>query len=427
MVNSKNGHPPPNNFRLYGYDHFVLAFLSICALIAVFIISVSALDFRVKAIIFSGIIVLYLGLYIAFLIRQTRRVLHLKNVESKNVFNSENETKLLALEEARQYFGASLKPHDMFRLVASRIDEMLQFSCCVLFLADEEKTKLVSTFAAGENAREIIGSEIASDAGLTGKTFQSGKAEIDGALLLEKNVIPVQALKGLNSAIAVPLFLGASSFGVLTLYGEIENQFDQNSLQLLEAIGMRVAPLLISSRAFERSLTNALTDSLTNLPNERAFYLVLENQIAESQRFRDERPLTILTVDIKKFSELNDSFGHATGDRILEYTADTIKNQLRRMDFLARASSDEFLAVMPTASDETAREIIERIERAFVSNPFEISPQEKVHLQLNSGIASFGKDGETAAQLLKHAHLRKEQFKKTENNNVLWFPKEFVN
>ena len=133
----------------------------------------------------------------------------------------------------------------------------------------------------------------------------------------------------------------------------------------------------MSSMSFERSLTNALTDTLTNLPNERAFYLVLENQIAESQRNRDERPLTILTVDIKNFTELNQNFGHAAGDQILAFAANLIKAQLRQMDFLARSQNDEFLAVLPTASDEIAMEIIERIEKAFILNQLANFPQGK--------------------------------------------------
>ena len=226
---------------------------------------------------------------------------------------------------------------------------------------------------------------------------------------------------------AVPLLQNSNTFGVLVFYGANKNYFDKNAQQLFEAVGTRVAPLFTASQAFEISLANALTDAVTNLPNERAFYLVLENQIAEAQRFRDERALTVLTIDIKNFDELNQQFGHATGDRILGYAAETIKNQLRQMDFLARASGDEFLTVLPKASDETTREIVERVEKAFVSKPFEVARGEKINLKLNFGAASFWKDGETAEQLLKHALLRKRQSKTAEENNILWFPKNYVN
>jgi diguanylate cyclase (GGDEF)-like protein len=97
------------------------------------------------------------------------------------------------------------------------------------------------------------------------------------------------------------------------------------------------------------------------------------------------------------------------------------------MDFLARAAGDEFLAVLPTADEEITKEIVVRIERAFVSNPFVVSRQEKINLALNFGAASFWKDGETVSQLLQHADLRKQQSKSTQKSKVLWFPKEYLN
>ena len=130
-----------------------------------------------------------------------------------------------------------------------------------------------------------------------------------------------------------------------------------------------------------------------------------------------DRPLTVLSVDINNFSEFNDKFGHATGDRILAFTGQIIKNQLRQMDFLARSASDEFTAVLPTASKEIAFEIIGRIERAFVTRPFETIEGEKVYLKLNFGAATFGRDGEGerryAEHLLKTAITEKQQGKST--------------
>ncbi|MGI8787721.1 MAG: sensor domain-containing diguanylate cyclase [Pyrinomonadaceae bacterium] len=427
MKNSKNEYLKTNYSGTFGFGQLVLAFLSICALIATFFVSVSSLDFSTKEIIFSVVVVLYLAFYLAFITWQKRRTFHSNENDYENAVGDEVESKLLALEEANQFFGASLKSADMFRFVASRINEMIQFSTCVLFLLNEEKTKLKATFAAGENQREFSGWEIETSAGLAGKVLQSGKPQIDDKLSLEKNEISVTDWRNLNSAIAIPLDRNGEAFGVLTLYGGDKNAFDDKSLRLFEAIGERVAPLFLNSHAFEKSLNNALTDSLTNLPNERAFYLVLENQIAESMRFRDERPLTILTIDIKNFDELNRQFGHSAGDGILKFAADTIKNQLRQMDFLARAANDEFLAVLPTASDEIASEIVERVEKAFVSNSYKVADGEKINLKLNFGAATFGKDGEVASQILKHAHLRKIQSKTNEAENILWFPKEFIN
>ncbi len=347
---------------------------------------------------------------------------------SDSPFNAEIESKLLALEEANQFFGASLKSADMFRLIASRVNEIIPYTTCALYLVDETQERLKIAYAAGSDSKKLVGTETNWNKGLAGKTFHSRKPQVEEQLTTEKNSLTEKSLNNLDSAIAVPLANGEKVFGVFVLFGNRKNVFDGKSLLLFEAVGIRIAPLFLSSQAFDNNLANALTDVLTNLPNERGFFLVLENQIAESLRFRDERPLTILAIDIKNFGEYNVRFGHTTGDRLLLFAADKIKNQLRQMDFLAHSTGDEFLAVLPTASEEITKEIIERIERIFVTNPFIIKEQEKIHLQLSFGAASFGKDGETAIELLKHAILRKQQSKsEKKDNKILWFPKEYIN
>lgn len=410
-------------------DYFILSLASLCALLATFLISSSELSFQTKLTAFVLIILAYaaaLGAAIYFAERSLFFAAP-NEKQSDSFFGAEIESKLLALEEANQFFGASLKPADMFRLIASRINDIIPYTACAFYLADEKKENLQVKYVVGDSLKKLIGIEIKSRANLPGKTFQSGKPQIDERLASEKNDGFAEPFKNLNSAIAIPLFSGENCFGVLALYGE-KKTFNQDSLRLLEAVGNRVAPLFLSSRSLETSLTNALTDALTNLPNERAFFLVLENQIAESQRFREQRPLTILAIDIRNFGEHNRRFGHATGDRLLLFAADKIKSQLRQMDFLARSRDDEFLAVLPTASVEVAREVIERVEKAFILSSFEISGEEKIHLQLNFGAATFGRDGETANQLLQHAFLRKQQAKSQDKENkILWFPKEYVN
>jgi diguanylate cyclase (GGDEF)-like protein len=337
--------------------------------------------------------------------------------------------KLLALEEANKFFGASLKPADMFRLVASRVREIIPYAVFVLFLSNEDESNLNVAFAEGENAEKLTENEYNSGRNLAFRAFQKQEAVYEKDFQFDNSVIAAtRRANNLKSAIAAPLLRNGRAFGVLQLIGTAEKPLNFNSLKLLEAVCSRVAPLFSNSLAVEENLKNSLTDSLTNLPNERAFFLVLENQIAESQRYRDERPLNILTIDIESFDELNRKFGHATGDRILKYAADTIKKQLRQMDFLARAGGDEFLAVLPTASEKVTQEIIERIKKTFVSKPFEATAQEKINLQLNFGSASFQKHGETAEQLLEQGYLRKLQMKTTtKNDNVLWFPREYVN
>ena len=401
--------------------------VSLAALTSGFLTLNLELNLLLKSSIFISIVFGYLWCLSIYFFRK-KQTIKIEPEVPAAVLNQEVEAKLFALEEARQFFGASLKYADMFRLVANRLNEIVPFATCVLFIVGESRKTLQSKFAVGENTSEFADLKVRIGSGLAGKALRSGAAQIDEQLSEDRKIIFAKALKGLQTGIAAPLFQNAEVFGVLVLYGGAENRFDEKSLKLLEAAAERVAPLFLSSQTFENNLSNALTDALTALPNERAFYLVLENQIAEAQRFRGERPLTILTMDVVNFDEVNQKYGHATGDRALGFAAETIKAQLRQMDLLARSTGDEFLAVLPTASETVAQEIVERVRKRFVLNPFKISPTETVHLHLNFGASSFGRDGETAATLVKHALLKKRQAKNDDGaNKILFFPKEFVN
>jgi diguanylate cyclase (GGDEF)-like protein len=155
--------------------------------------------------------------------------------------------------------------------------------------------------------------------------------------------------------------------------------------------------------------------------------MVLENQLAESQRFRTERPLTVMSIDIKNFTDVNQNFGFAAGDRMLTFAAESLASQLRKMDFLSRSVNDEFLIILPTASEKFAAEIVQRIRDHFAARVFPVSDSEEIKVWLNFGWATFWQDGETAEQLLQNARVRKQQAKAEEPSKVLWFPKEYVN
>ncbi|HLM02511.1 MAG TPA: sensor domain-containing diguanylate cyclase [Pyrinomonadaceae bacterium] len=404
-------------------SYLILPLVSVLALVATFLVSNLSLLFELKTAIFLSITFSYLAFCLLLYIREAKT----NQNAAAGIYTEETEEKLLALEEASMFFGASLKPSEMFRLVASRINELIPFASCVLFLPDADNAHLCAAQAVGEKAEKFDGLRLASNESLAWKTFLSGEIRTAGNLLFEKDFIAPEILETLKSAVSVPLRNEAEVFGVLMLYANREKAFDKKSVELIEAVGARISPLFLSSIAFERNLENALTDNLTSLPNERAFYLVLENQIAESQRFREQRPLAVLSIDIQNFDEINKRFGHARGDQILSYAAKMIKGQLRQMDFLSRSTGDEFLAVLPTASEEITEIIINRIGKAFALSPFELTKSEREFIKLNFGCASFLKDGETAPELLRAANLKKQQAKKSGKSSILWFPREYVN
>jgi len=338
-----------------------------------------------------------------------------------------HEEGLHGISEASEFFGSSLKPSDLFRLVSHQVAHVLPFSGSALFVQTEAADSLKVVQADGRNSEALLNVEMPTEQGIAGMAWLSLEVASDADLKLERIAMPAVAIEGISSAVAIPLMHDQQPFAVLVLYMDQPLKVDSELHTILHAIGERVAPLFLSSIAFERSTSNALTDAVTKLPNERAFFMVLENQLAESQRFRSERPLTVMTVDIKNFAEANQNFGFEAGNRILDFTAALLSSQLRKMDFLSRSSNDEFLIILPTASEKFADEIAQRIKDRFTTEVFAVSETEEMKVWLHFGWATFWQDGETAEQLLQTARIRKQQAKAEEPSKVLWFPKEYVN
>lgn len=400
---------------------------SFAVIVATFLLSNSDLPFDRKAVIFVAIAVIYPVVCAFFYYWQRGRLSDAGQFHEDATFTPEVEAKLMVLEEANEFFGASLKFSDMFRLVTSRVNELVPFSTAVMMSRGEGENVLKIIYATGENARGFMDLRADMNRGLAVKSFLSGQIQIDHKLLYERRVLPAELVDDFTCAAAVPLKASGETHGVLMMYSTRETGYDEREARLLSAVSERVAPLFKNSFAFEDNVSSALTDGLTSLPNERGFYLVLENQVAESMRFRDERPLSVLAMDIRNFDEVNKRHGHATGDRMLGFAANIIKKQLRQMDVLTRSAGDEFLAILPTANEKIAVDVIGRIQRAFVLNKFEVSARERLNLEVNFGAATFWKEGETAEELVKTARLKKLQDKSSEKSKVIWFPKEFVN
>lgn len=400
-----------------------LALFGLIAPMATFMLAVSGLPDRIKIAGLATVAVVY-AIVCVWSFSKLRAA---SRSELNSVDDPLLDSQLEALDNARHFFGSSLKSGDMFRLVSSRVGEIFPHESAILFLADNEKGVLRICAVDGDGLSGLTGIEVETGAGLSGLAFLSGEPEIDTDMRLTRSVDSVPLPTSIMAALAVPLVHDGTTFGVLQMMLTSVPE-DTNAVRvILESVGSRISPLFLSSISFERSLSNAMTDPLTSLPNERSFFMVLENQLAESHRFRDERPLSILAVDIKGFDELNQRFGHASGDRTLQFVAEKLRAELRKMDFLARSASDEFLIILPTATEDTADEIVERIGNVFNQLIFPVNETQQFYTRLNFGAATFWRDGETAKQLMQHAHLKKQQSKSEELDNVLWFPKEYVN
>lgn len=103
------------------------------------------------------------------------------------------------------------------------------------------------------------------------------------------------------------------------------------------------------------------TDALTGLPNRRYLLETARHQLAHAARHH--LPISVLVIDVDRFKEINDRFGHHAGDRVLTVLARTLRDTIREEDTIARFGGDEFVAVLPGADFRDAERVAERCRR----------------------------------------------------------------
>lgn len=150
----------------------------------------------------------------------------------------------------------------------------------------------------------------------------------------------------------------------------------------------------------EHILYQATHDFLTGLPNRFLFEDRLSQVLARSRRLGEKAAL--LFMDLDNFKKINDTYGHATGDRILEEVASIFSSSVREMDTVCRLGGDEFTVILPSVADAAdALSAAGRILEAF-NKPLE-SVDGGVKLGLSIGIALFPDHGSSVEELLKSA------------------------
>ena len=150
----------------------------------------------------------------------------------------------------------------------------------------------------------------------------------------------------------------------------------------------------------ERAEEAAVRDVLTELPNRRAFEARLNQAIAEEKEKNGQ--LAVLFADLDGFKAVNDTYGHAIGDRALAAAGGRLGHSMRESDFVARLGGDEFGIIVKhihTRSDLT--HMYDSITNAFL-NPFTIQLL-TLQLGISIGIAIYPENGQDAAALLNHA------------------------
>src|SRR6202043_1095146 len=185
-------------------------------------------------------------------------------------------------------------------------------------------------------------------------------------------------------------------------------------MDVLSSSGLVRVPVILEYDELKKIQLNAVTDPLTCLYNRRLFAESFEKELNRARRYG--LPLGIVIVDLHRFKEVNDKYGHPRGDEVLRAAASTLKKALRTSDSAFRIGGDEFALLLPQTDAAQALALSRRVGTVFGESIAHF--QMAVSVSMDHGVATFPQDGDQADQLIRVAderlyHLKQENHGKT--------------
>lgn len=357
----------------------------------------------------------------------------------------QREYELELLKETALAVGRERDPAVVLQLIADRAREIIQAETVLVPVLNTDRTYYTYEAASGEYAQETVGESLPIDQGICGWVWRNKKPWWRGVLdeLDEHERTRWEAQAG--TVLMVPLVGRGSFLGGLAGLRKLDGEdFTRADLNLLSLFASQVVVALENALAFEKleharqdaeryqqqlqQLNEALItanreleylslyDELTGLPNRTLFRdrihqgLTVAGVIAQ--------PLAILLLDLDQFKEVNDTFGHEFGDRLLKLVSERFGEITRYSDTVGRLGGDEFGLLLPNADEAKAAEIAGSLLRSLESS-FELDGH-NLSMTASIGIAVYPDHGRDVSTLLRHADMAMYQAKSSKQSLAVY-------
>ena len=309
-----------------------------------------------------------------------------------------------ALYEMACAVGSTLNLDDTLLGLVDKIKDILDYSTCVFFLAEEEEEWLQASAAFGVNHWHFRKSRARIGAYLTGRAAYRSEAVLASYMPDDVELRhSTEMWTPIRSTLIVPLVAEGQVIGTINVYHTDAEAFGQDELRVMSLVGELAGKAIHNARLFAQTQENAYTDAVTGLRNRRYLRLFLDQEMNRARK--NNHPLAVLGLDLDRFKPVNDTYGHERGDQVLREVGQVLQAQIRNYDLVARYAGDEFAVVLPETDMEKARIVADKIVDAVARYADRLVGRDPdfPRIGVSVGIAMYPDHGDDITALLAYA------------------------
>lgn len=224
----------------------------------------------------------------------------------------------------------------------------------------------------------------------------------------------IEALS-INSSLSAPIMINKLFFGFINLDSKMNNMFNEEDIQMMAYFANQATIAIANHQLYEEVLYFSRYDGLTKIFNRRYFEEIIQEQLLENLSIG----FSIVIIDLNKFKQINDLYGHRNGDLVLESFATFFREEVSDKDVFARYGGDEFVSMFYNKSYAQTDEMMLKIQQLNTIRKIELlDTVTSIEASFSYGIATYPNDGINLNQLLFIADSRMYEYKKSLHNRI---------
>jgi diguanylate cyclase (GGDEF)-like protein len=309
---------------------------------------------------------------------------------------------------------------EILQQIMYQVSRLLNPKAWSLLLRDDVTGELEFSVVISDVADKLKGVRLPQGYGVAGWVAENGESLIIPDVRCDERFAAEFDRKfsfTTRSIACVPVKSHDKVFGVIELINSIDcGTFDESDEQILITIADFAGIAISNARAVQKIRQLVITDDLTGLYNSRYFFEQIEYEVERAKRYSSS--LSLVFFDLDHFKNVNDTYGHLTGSRLLAEVGSVVAANIRKTDKAARYGGDEFVIILPHTDKSGADRFAHKLHKELGAKSFFSDNGNRLLVTGSFGVATFPDDALVSSELIAMADEAMYLVKETGRNGV---------